>query len=95
MRWIIPKTKQDQEIRVRPTEQPEPEAGSVFNVPLAGNDGGVSVIDLPCKTLASPGQREIAPSGQYDADEDIRAGRVKQFDNPEDMIASLKEPWQD
>ena len=26
-------------------------------------------------------------------DDDIRAGRVKQFDNPDEMIASLKQPW--
>lgn len=31
----------------------------------------------------------------YEADEDIRTGRIKQFDDIEDMIESLKKPWQD
>jgi len=82
MRWIIPHNRQDQDIC---TNQ-EPASSSEFNTTLAENDGGVAVAEPPCKATAP---------GQHDADADIRSGRVRRFDDAEDMIASLKRPWQD
>lgn len=80
MRWITPK-KRDQEIRVKT----DPIAWSDFNAPLGENDG------RPC--LVEVLENKAVQASCSDADDDIRAGRVKQFDNPDDMIASLKQPW--
>ncbi len=80
MRWIIPK-RRDQDISPR-----REVASSDFNAPLPENDGGVGV-------LAEPAVKSVANAGSNEADDDIRAGRVKSFDNPDDLIASLKQPW--
>lgn len=80
MRWFIPK-KQDQEIR----SNVEPSSWTDFNAPLMENDGGVCIAEETCSA--------VAQAAQGDADEDIRAGRVKRFDDPDDLIASLKQPW--
>lgn len=78
IKWIIPKRHRDQEITSKSDRQ-----NSDFNAPLPENDGGVCVLEATAKSIA----------GQNEADTDIRAGRVKEFDNPDDMIASLKQPW--
>ncbi|MEK6262506.1 MAG: hypothetical protein AABP62_28250 [Planctomycetota bacterium] len=31
--------------------------------------------------------------GPFDADDDIASGRTKEFNNVDDMLASLKKPW--
>lgn len=52
-----------------------------FNGPLLENGGGECVVETPVEV------------GRKEADEDIRQGRVKKFDNPDDMIESLNQPW--
>jgi hypothetical protein len=80
IRWIIPQ-KRDQAIQT----DTEAVTSADFNAPLAENDGGTCVIEAPCRTRAQAAHSE--------ADDDIQAGRIKRFDNPDDMIASLKQPW--
>ena len=80
MRWIIPK-RRDQDISPRPQA-----TNADFNAPLAENDGGVCV-------MTDHITKKVAEAGQNEADADIRSGRVKTFDNPDDLIASLKQPW--
>ncbi len=52
-----------------------------FNCSLPENEGGACVAEARMET------------GQNEANEDIRRGRVKRFDSPDDMIASLEQPW--
>ncbi len=80
MRWIMPKRK-DEEISASPDFQPVER----FNIPLPENDGSICVAEPPCKT--------VTWTECGNADEDISCGRVKKFDNPDDMIAGLKRPW--
>jgi hypothetical protein len=85
IKWIIPK-RREEEIVARKERDIEVSSFSDFNAPiLPENDGGVCIADARVQSAEAIDRRE--------ADEDIRAGRVKTFDNPDDMIASLKQPW--
>lgn len=66
----------------REREFTQNESGYEFNSTLPENDGSVCVEAPPQCTI-----------GENEADDDIRAGRVKKFEGPDEMIASLKKPW--
>jgi hypothetical protein len=82
MRWIIPKKKQDQAI----FDSWETASNGDFNAPLSGNDADVCLMEPTCNVAS-------ATSPLSTADDDILAGRIKKFDDPDELIASLKRPW--
>ena len=60
---------------------PEPTTLADSTSPPAENNGRICIAT------------KVAEAGNNEADADILANRVKRFDNPDDMIASLKQPW--
>ena len=79
--WMLPEKKGDQEI----SPVLESFSWTDFNAPLSDNEGGACVLEAT--------EKIVLPSSQNEANEDISAGRVKTFDNTDDLIASLKRPW--
>ena len=77
MKWIIPKCHRQNDVT----------PSTDFNSPLPENDGDGTVC------VADPVVKNQIECGKNEADEDIRNDRVKTFDDPDDMLASLKMQW--
>jgi hypothetical protein len=78
MKWMFPKNRNQ-------LSDASPSVDFNSALPENDGDGGVCIAESRVKVQIEPGKNE--------ADDDIRHGRVKTFDNPEDLIASLKQPW--
>jgi hypothetical protein len=82
MNWIIRTRRVDRDIV---TQKECPSFSADFNSPLSDNDVGVCVADPPVEVCTK--------GGRHEADDDIRKGQTKTFNNIDDLIAGLKQAW--